>query len=365
MRILIVDNGDISKIGDNFYTDSFNGKFINDLRKGEEVEISYFQFYSEERGINSYCLNKNYVKCYAVKPHKIKLIKYLVAYFKLFVLIQKHDFTYFYFPGSLHYGILFSKLIKKKYGIYIRGEKDISSSYSQKYYKDAEVIFTVSNYFTDYVNKACIEANAETIKPMIQYNEDDIIINRKYSLGQKINLLYLGRIVHDKGIGELLLSIKKLISLNYNINLVIVGSGNYRKKAIDLIEELEIQDYVKMEGPEYNRKKIKEYYIEADFYILPTYHEGFPRTLYEAMIFGTPIITTFVGGIPTLMKDRHNCIRIEPKSCKSIVDALEYGIVNYEKMKEYALNASKMVENIVHSSRKTHGKRLLEVLQNI
>ena len=64
-------------------------------------------------------------------------------------------------------------------------------------------------------------------------------------------------------------------------------------------------------------------YEAADFFVLPTHHEGFPRVLYEAMINAMVIVTTFVGGIPGLMKNGENCIEIPLKSPKVIADAIE------------------------------------------
>ncbi|HHX69330.1 MAG TPA: glycosyltransferase family 4 protein, partial [Gallicola sp.] len=110
--------------------------------------------------------------------------------------------------------------------------------------------------------------------------------------------------------------------------------------------------------------EIAEYYTKSDVYILPTYHEGFPRTLYEAMIFGTPIITTFVGGIPGIMKDGYNCKRIEPKSVVSIVAGLEFAICNYNKMIEYAKNGTDTVYNILDPERPSHAGHLNQILEN-
>ena len=111
--------------------------------------------------------------------------------------------------------------------------------------------------------------------------------------------------------------------------------------------------------------KLTDFYKTSDVYILPTYHEGFPRTLYEAMIFGTPIITTFVGGISGLMKDGYNCKRIEPKSVDSIVVGLEFAFNNYDKMIQYAGNGQKTVIKIIDSSRLTHAEHLNQIIKSV
>jgi glycosyltransferase involved in cell wall biosynthesis len=61
----------------------------------------------------------------------------------------------------------------------------------------------------------------------------------------------------------------------------------------------------------------------AHIFIFPSYHEEFPRVLYEAMINSLPIVTTMVGGISGRMVDGKNCIGIPAKSAGSIVEAIE------------------------------------------
>ena len=112
----------------------------------------------------------------------------------------------------------------------------------------------------------------------------------------------------------------------YKVFLKIVGNGPFLSEAKLLCKELDIEDIISFEGVVCDDNIKRNYYLEADVYILPTYHEGFPRTLYEAMIFGTPIITTFVGGISVIMEDNINSLKIEAKSIDSVVEKLEQAL---------------------------------------
>ena len=80
------------------------------------------------------------------------------------------------------------------------------------------------------------------------------------------------------------------------------------------------------------------------------------------MIFGVPIITTFVGGIPSLMQDGVNCVRIEPKSVESIVDKLQFVINNYEIYNEILPNAEILIRNVIRKERPTHAEELNSIL---
>src|SRR5690606_36274729 len=128
-------------------------------------------------------------------------------------------------------------------------------------------------------------------------------------------------------------------------HLQIVGDGSYLDDLKKMAYELKIEEKVDFLGAYNDLELIKSVYLESDVYILPTYHEGFPRTLYEAMIFGTPIITTFVGGIPGIMKDGFNCLKIEPKSVDSIVDQLLLLMRDYQIGAKIAGNGLKTVKS--------------------
>ena len=115
-----------------------------------------------------------------------------------------------------------------------------------------------------------------------------------------------------------------------------------------------------------NEEKKKRYYMESDIYILPTYYrEGFPRTLYEAMIFGTPILTSFVSGIPSLMVDKFNCLKITERSVKSIEDGILFAINNYELMGTYANNATQTVLKVIDPKRLSHAQDVDRVIRHV
>jgi glycosyltransferase involved in cell wall biosynthesis len=198
---------------------------------------------------------------------------------------------------------------------------------------------------------------------MIDFNEKNLNYNRLYNT--RLNkILYLGRLSEDKGLFELINAFKILIGRDHNLVLDIVGNGDFMDKLKIIIENLGLERVVHIRGGIFEPELIKYYYENSDLYILPTYHEGFPRTLYEAMIFGTPIITTFVGGIPAIMKDEFNCIEINPKSVFSIVNKIEFAINNYSKMVEYAKNGLDTVKDIISSKRPSHAKQLNQILNH-
>lgn len=364
MKILVIDNSAMAYDScGHYFTNKLNGLFICDLiRLGNS--LSYYQFIVEtEKTISVFNLEEHGVQCYPIKKHKNKYLNYLRAYCGVIKHIRQSDFVYFFYPNTFKYATFLCRIFRKKYGLYIRGMQGVEDIVSRNIYIHASTIFTVSDYFTNMVNQINRNHIAHTIRPMIPYSEKDIVKGRKYLNKDTYNVLFLGRIDREKGIDELLCAIKDLKSYSsVKFKLKIVGNGNYAIQARQSAKSLGIDDVVCFLGPVYDDSTKRDIFLNSDIYILPTYHEGFPRTLYEAMIFGTPIITTFVGGIPSLMDDGLNCLRIEKKSVTSIVEKLKYAVENYPDMGRMALNAADKVRTIVDSKRLSHGEHLNQIL---
>lgn len=366
MKILIIDNAAMVTKNGRTCTNRFNGTFLEELEK-EGNTVSYMQFVNNSsNSISEYDLEQNGIRCVPIKRSRIKILSYIFAFFKSFHEILKNDFVYIYIPNTLSFVYIICHLFNKKYGLYVRGMKGLEGRRSVKLYKRSTVVFTVSDAFSLIIKNYCTHNRVFTIKPMIPYSDADIIEIRDHNTPHIFSLLFLGRIAYDKGIEELIRAIYELREQGYsNVLLNIVGDGEFYHQAEELINELHLNDVVYLKGSIVDDKEKMKCFTDADLYVLPTYHEGFPRTLYEAMIFGTPIITTFVGGIPALMQDKVNCLRIEPKSVDSIVKGLIFAINNYELMCQCAANARETVRPIIDRNRPTHAQHLNQVITNI
>lgn len=359
MRILIIDNAAISVRDNTSFVYKSTGEFGAELKElGHCVE--FFQLSRKSQSsISDYDLSGNGLLFSSVRIYSSKILTYLLAYLKGMWRILKSDFVYIYYPNTFSFLGFFAKLIGKKYGLYIRGEDGIYSRKSRRLYKSALVVFTVSHAFTETVNSQFTVPKAYTIRPMIAFSEHDIVRDRDYSKTDGFNILFLGRIDREKGIFELLEAIALLRArLRYNFNLDIVGGGTYLRDLKATAARLEIADMVNFKGPLSNLDDIRNAYLRSDIYVLPTYHEGFPRTLYEAMIFGTPIITTFVGGISGIMKDGYNCLKIEPKSIDSIVEKVQLLIEAYDIAVEISKNGQRTISSILDQRKLSHAEHL-------
>ncbi|MEM5807834.1 MAG: glycosyltransferase family 4 protein [Candidatus Aenigmatarchaeota archaeon] len=130
----------------------------------------------------------------------------------------------------------------------------------------------------------------------------------------KIKILLVSRIVDNKGHDILLQAVKNL----KNVEIWFVGTGHYEDKIKNLVKDLKLEDRVLFFG-EQPDIIVRRLYNECDIFCLPTFIEGLPAVLQEAMSCEVPIITTKVTGIPELVKQG---ILVNPGSVAEVRKAI-------------------------------------------
>jgi polysaccharide biosynthesis protein VpsI len=131
--------------------------------------------------------------------------------------------------------------------------------------------------------------------------------------------LYLGQFGNRKGIYDLLSSFQIVTSLHKKAILYCGGNGE-ESKVRNRVNELGINDSVRILGWVSGKDKL-ELMHKCAFFVLPSYHEGLPMAIIEAMSFAMTIISTPVGGIPELV-DSNNGFLVKPGNQRELADAL-------------------------------------------
>ena len=126
-----------------------------------------------------------------------------------------------------------------------------------------------------------------------------------------IEILCVGRLVPGKGQYILLSAIERLVKSYANVRLRLVGDGPDREGLERAIASKGLGRYVTLEGS-VNQDRIRDYYRQADIFVLPSFAEGIPVVLMEAMAMEVPCISTFVAGIPELVRNEIDGILIPP-----------------------------------------------------
>jgi len=137
-------------------------------------------------------------------------------------------------------------------------------------------------------------------------------------------LLFVGRVVPDKGIQELLASASDLIHAGEIHRVDIVGpvSNEIRERIGIWVSSSDIEKQILVHGPIPYGETLFTYYRQADILVLPSYSEGFPHVLWEAAASSCPIIATNVGGIPRLWQDGVHGILVPPRDVNSLITAI-------------------------------------------
>ena len=140
----------------------------------------------------------------------------------------------------------------------------------------------------------------------------------------KVTFLYVGRVVRDKGINELVEAFSRLNHSIKHIRLFLVGPF---EDSLDPIKDetrriIRGNDAIISVGGK-NGDELLAYYASADCFILPSYREGFPNTVLEAGAMGLPCIVTDVNGSREIIKNGINGIVVPPKSVEALYSAME------------------------------------------
>lgn len=150
-------------------------------------------------------------------------------------------------------------------------------------------------------------------------------IFEKEKLNGCFNLLYLGHINKAKGIFDLVEMIKENHDEYRGKMMLHIGGGMFEEEKLkQFVLEHQLQDVVTMHGWVIGDDKAK-LLSNADAFILPSYVEGQPVSIIEAMSYGLPILSTKVGGIPEMVADGGNGFLFEPgdkKNMKCLINKL-------------------------------------------
>ena len=177
-------------------------------------------------------------------------------------------------------------------------------------------------------------------------------------VGSRLNLLFVGMINRDKGIIELLKAANNVLDVPLHLSICgTVTDESIRREYEELVKKagdrVTENGYVKGE----DKRKI---FSNSDVLILPSYHEGLPLVILEALAAGCAIISTRVGATPEILSE-DNVIWIEKQNVESIERAIRIlyknkGFCESMKYKNYRLSKN--------YSRDTHIYKLCDIYKN-
>jgi glycosyltransferase involved in cell wall biosynthesis len=140
---------------------------------------------------------------------------------------------------------------------------------------------------------------------------------------EQLHVACVGRLVPEKGQRLLIEAIATMCGAGHAIRLTLVGDGPQRASLEELVRELGVTDKVDFLGAVAHTQV--EYVLQStDVFCLPSFAEGVPIVLMEAMAMELPVVASQVMGIPELIEDRVNGRLVRPGSRADLVDALTW-----------------------------------------
>jgi len=152
---------------------------------------------------------------------------------------------------------------------------------------------------------------------------------------QDFVFVFVGRLVGDKGINELVIAFKKMLAYNSNIKLLLVG---HQENELDPLTEetlTEINSNKKILAVGY-QNDIRPYLSISNCLVLPSYREGFPNVVMQAGAMGLPSIVTNINGCNEIIIDKINGLLIESKNSTDLENAMNNLCIDpllYDKLK--------------------------------
>lgn len=221
--------------------------------------------------------------------------------------------------------ILMAKIFKKKIIFHLHGSEfrqffdDELSPFSRRIalfiINKPDVILALSVSWGEWLN-------SRVSGPKVIILENSIVpslLSERLTKNQG-QILFLGRIGERKGFWDLLAALKQLVDKGYEFKLLAGGDGEV-EKAKSLVIDYGLQDKVEFLGWVRSKQKL-ELLASSSIFLLPSYNEGMPMSVLEALSAGLPVISTNVGGIPEQVADGVEGYVIAPGDVAALTQSL-------------------------------------------
>ena len=175
-----------------------------------------------------------------------------------------------------------------------------------------------------------------------QYVDTDTFYETKKLAERKYTVGYVGRFSKEKGILEFVEALP-LILKDAHYKVLIIGDGDLKEEIKDILAKNSIQSRVELLGwvePE----KLPRYLNSLKLLVLPSYYEGMPRIILEAMACGTPVLATPVGCTPEVIKDSETGFMMESNAPEIIAENVRR-VLKYPDLQKIATNARNLVKS--------------------
>jgi glycosyltransferase involved in cell wall biosynthesis len=187
---------------------------------------------------------------------------------------------------------------------------------------------------------------------------------KRFTPGDRIwkpgRMLFVGRIVYQKGLDILFQALGGLSDLEWQLTLV--GDGNQCPHLKDQARSLGILDRIHFAGWLTGDALVRQYQ-QANLYVAPSRHEGMPNVVLEAMASGLPVMASDIAGNEELVESRVNGMLVPPGDVQALQNSLREILSKPEKQQEMGIASRKRVEDTYTWS--VMADRYLDIMNNL
>lgn len=256
-------------------------------------------------------------------------------------IVHIHTASYNSFRRSVWF-MRVAQFMRRKVILHIHGGgfKDYYATdkeWVSKILNKADRLIVLSPFWKEFFDTIVEPSKVYVIENIIEYPQ-----KKSVAKDSRLHLLFLGLIADAKGIFDLL-DVLREHKGEFNGRLVLhVGGNGEVDRFNQFVAEHNLGGLVSYEGWVSGDKKVDLLNL-CDVYILPSYAEGVPLSILEAMSYDMAIVASNVGGIPELVNDT-NGIMFNPGDKDAIYQSLKTLLESSEKLDNLKSNASKGVE---------------------
>jgi len=204
----------------------------------------------------------------------------------------------------------------------------VSKRYIEKILKSADRILVLSCFWKNVFGRISGRNDISIIPPALPIPLPD---KREKQKNYFKTVLFLGKLEKRKGIYDLIEAAKSILDKTPETKFLFVGNGEI-EKVQKICKDKGIETQVICAGwAEENEKSA--FLKESDMLVLPSYNEGLPMAILEAMAYGLPVISTRVGGIPEIITEGENGFLIEPGDITALKNSI-VSLLDSEKLRK-------------------------------
>ena len=243
--------------------------------------------------------------------------------------------------------VLRAKVVLALAGFPTKGSQIQKDPFSKALKILSEINLILSNRIIAYSGRVVEERGLEKYENKISIAHKHFLDFDKFKVkkqfGERKNTIgYIGSLHKIKGILNFIHAIPKVLEKENEIKFVIGGDGVLFNEIKEFISKNKLNDKVKLVGwiP---HDELPEYLNELRLVVLPSYTEGLPNLMLEAMACGTPVLATPVGAIPDVIKDGKTGFIMENNSAECIAENVMRAL-NHPDLEKIVKNSRELIE---------------------